>query len=120
MSSHDPEPVGSERGKEPHIEVTDGMQIPGTSTQQQEIGSSERQSASLKYSKEHSDRVKMQMEDKGLSPIVLALHSGIKPSSLEVQGWSPASRQNWLLWDLVALAVDPTSSDSNPSAPPML
>lgn len=84
MSSHDPEPVGSERGKEPHIEVTDGMQISGTSTQHQEIGSSERQSARLKYSKEHNDRMRMQMENKGLSPIVLALHSGIKPSSLEV------------------------------------
>jgi len=45
----------------------------------------------------------MQIEDKDLTPIVRALQSGIKPSSLEVQCWSPASRHYWLLWDLLAL-----------------
>jgi len=44
MSAHDSESAGLERGKEPLRAVTDGEQIPGTSTQQQDIDSSERQS----------------------------------------------------------------------------
>ena len=68
MSSHDSKPAGSERA------VTNGEQIPGTSIQQQEIGSSERQSARLKYSKEHNELVRMQTGDKPLSTCFAKCH----------------------------------------------
>ena len=45
----------------------------------------------------------MQIEDPDLSPIILALQSDTQPRSLEAQGWSPASRHCWLLWDSLIL-----------------